>query len=245
MRSAADHRVTIDDEPATGSDRAPASLSEEDIIERIVAAVMEQRLPPGTKLSEAALCDAFGARRMRIRRVLPVLASRNLIELQSNRGAFVASPTPDEARSVFEARRTIEPTVVRHAVERVSARDLGTLDDHLAREHGAHVHRNRRDAIRLSGEFHVQLAAIAGNSVFERFIQELVTRTSLIIGLFGAPGVSNCPEDEHPRLVAAIRRRDADRAAAVMLRHLDHIEGELDLSRTDGRRVDVRKVLGG
>ena len=45
-------------------------LDENEIVEQIFEAVVEQRLPPGTKLSEAALCEAFGVGRMRIRRAL-------------------------------------------------------------------------------------------------------------------------------------------------------------------------------
>ena len=77
-------------------------IAEEEIVERIFEAVVEQRLPPGTKLSESALCEAFGVGRMRIRRSLLLLASREVVELRANRGAYVASPTADQAREVFD-----------------------------------------------------------------------------------------------------------------------------------------------
>ena len=53
-------------------------IGEEIIVDRIFEAVVEQRLPAGTKLSESALCDAFGVGRMRIRRALLHLASREI-----------------------------------------------------------------------------------------------------------------------------------------------------------------------
>lgn len=225
---------------------APARKApdEEEIVERIFTSIMEQQLPAGTKLSEAALCDAFGASRMRIRRVLVMLASREIVTLHSNRGAFVASPSPEEARSVFEARRTIEPNVIRLVTARASRPDLVALEDHVAREQKAQHDLDRREAIRLSGEFHVRLAAISGNSVLERLIKELVTRSSLIIGLFGARGFSNCAEHEHGDLIAAVRAGDGDRAADLMLEHLDHIERELALAPVTAGRVDVRRILG-
>jgi DNA-binding GntR family transcriptional regulator len=65
---------------------------EQFIVDSIYEAVIDQRLAPGTKLSEAALCDSFGLGRMHIRRSLLVLASREVIELQPNKGAFVACP---------------------------------------------------------------------------------------------------------------------------------------------------------
>ena len=74
---------------------------EEAIVEKIYAALINQRLAPGTKLSEALLCEAFGVGRMRVRRVLLLLANRELVDLQPNKGAFVARPTPKQAQEVL------------------------------------------------------------------------------------------------------------------------------------------------
>lgn len=218
-------------------------VAEEDIVEQIYEAVVEQRLPPGTKLSEAALCKAFGVGRMRVRRSLLLLASREVVELHSNRGAFVARPTPEQAREVFEARLAIEPNVTRLAVERATAADIDALDRHLISEAKAHSDGNRRDAIRLSGQFHTLLAQIAGNGVMLRMVKELITRTSLIIGIFGAPGVSNCRDDDHADLVSAFRERDGERAARIMDAHLRHIQAHVDLKSAQRSKVDLLSVF--
>ncbi|MFC3088258.1 GntR family transcriptional regulator [Tabrizicola soli] len=203
---------------------------EEEIVDRIFEAIIDQRLPPGTKLSEAALCEAFGVGRMRIRQSLLLLASRQVVELQPNRGAFVASPSTGEAREVFEARLMIEPNVARLAVERATEADLATLQRHLALEHAAHHGSKRREAIRLSGQFHVLLAEIAGNAVALRMVKELVTRTSLIIGIFGSPGVSNCRDEDHDEIFGTFRNRDPEAASRAMVAHLKHIQDHLELS---------------
>ncbi|MFZ1511907.1 MAG: GntR family transcriptional regulator [Tabrizicola sp.] len=204
-------------------------LDEEEIVGRIFEAIIDQRLPPGTKLSEAALCEAFGVGRMRIRQSLLLLASREVVDLLPNRGAFVASPTAEQAREVFETRLMIEPNVARLAVERASEDDLTTLGQHLRLEHQAHHSSKRRDAIRLSGQFHVLLAEVAGNTVALRMVKELVTRTSLIIGIFGSPGVSNCRDEDHDDIFAAFQTRDSDLAARLMADHLRHIQAHLEL----------------
>lgn len=209
-------------------------LGEEEIVERIFEAIIDQRLPPGTKLSEAALCEAFGVGRMRIRQSLLLLASREVVDLQPNRGAFVASPSAEQAREVFETRLMIEPNVARLAVERASDDDLGRLEQHLLLEHAAHHTAKRRDAIRLSGQFHVLLAEVAGNSVALRMVKELVTRTSLIIGIFGSPGVSNCRDQDHDEIFKAFRTRNSDAAARLMADHLCQIQEHLEL----GNRVE-------
>lgn len=218
---------------------AADELAEEEIVERIVEAVVEQRLAPGTKLSEAALCEAFGVGRMRIRQSLLLLSSREVVELQPKRGAFVASPTPEQAREVFEARLMIEPNLARLAAGRASEADLARLEGHLELEKAAHGACHRHDAIRLSGQFHVHLAQIAANSVMLRMVKELVTRTSLIISLFARTGVPNCRDEDHVEILDALRRRDADLAARLMTSHLDQIQQGLDFGGRTEAPIDL------
>jgi len=218
-------------------------IDEGDIVERIFDAVIEQRLPPGTKLSESALCEAFGVGRMRIRRALLLLASREVVELHANRGAFVASPTPEQAREVFEARLALEPNITRLAVQRASEDDIAELNRLLEMEYVAHKERRRHDAIRLSGQFHTALAQVAGNGILIRTMKELVTRTSLIIGLFGAPGLSDCRDDDHAGIVGAFHTRDAEKAAWMMTLHLKHIESHLQLNAKPREAVDLVELF--
>lgn len=223
----------VDESPSGGE------VAEEDIVERIFEAVVEQRLPPGTKLSESVLCEAFGVGRMRIRRSLLLLSSREVVELHANRGAYVASPTAKQAREVFEARLTLEPTIARLAVERAVDTDIANLSKHLKMEHDAHHHDSRHEAIRLSGQFHILLAQIASNAVMLRMMKELVTRTSLIIGIFGAPSVANCRDDDHELILSAFKARDSQAAANLMTEHLREIEGSLDLGNRNSGAVDL------
>ncbi|MEZ5776952.1 MAG: GntR family transcriptional regulator [Paracoccaceae bacterium] len=217
--------------------------TEAEIVDQIFDAVIDQRLPPGAKLSESALCEAFGVGRMRIRRSLLLLASRQVVDLQSNRGAFVASPTAAEAQEVFESRLMIEPNVAMLAAERATETDVAMLGAHLEKEHHAHRSDNRHEAIRLSGQFHVVLARIAANRVMERMVKELVTRTSLIIGIFGAPGTDNCRDDDHSLILEALRAKDAAAASRLMSEHIGHIQTNLDLSKGRPSTVDLVKLF--
>ena len=124
----------------------------------------------------------------------------------------------------------IEPNVARLAAERATDADLVTLERHLRLEHEAHHGNKRRDAIRLSGHFHVLLAEVAANAVTLRMVKELVTRTSLIIGIFGSPGVSNCRDEDHDEIFAAFRSRDSETASRLMSDHLRHIQEHLELN---------------
>ena len=214
------------------------------IVERIYEAVMDQRLAPGAKLSEAALCEAFGVGRMRIRRSLLILASREVVELQPNRGAYVAQPTADQAREVFEARLLIEPPLARLAAQRIKRVGIKALAVHLDKEAAAHAAGNRREAIRLSGQFHVALAQVADNAVMLRIVKDLVTRSSLIIGMYGDPGFTNCRDDDHMAIVDALLAKDGVQAEQLMKAHLSHITEHLDLERQLVAQADLVSLFG-
>ena len=77
--------------------KAGRSGTQDDIVyAHIFEAILEQRLAPGTKLSEEALGEIFGVSRTIIRRALSRLAHESVVLLRPNRGAVVASPTVEE-----------------------------------------------------------------------------------------------------------------------------------------------------
>ncbi len=218
-------------------------IDEEIIVDRIFEAVVEQRLPAGTKLSEGALCEAFGVSRMRIRRALLLLASREIVDLHPNKGAYVASPTAEQAYEIFEARMVLEPTIAKMAAARATGTEVKLLKSHLKAEFAAQENGNRPDAIRLSGQFHIILAQIAANGVMLRMVKELVTRTSLLIGIYSASGVVNCRDDEHFEIIEALTTRDGEKAALLMKVHLEHTLSHLDLKTRFGGAVDFRTLF--
>jgi DNA-binding GntR family transcriptional regulator len=222
-----------------------SKMGEHEIVEKIYTAVLEQRLPPNTKLSEAKLCESLGVGRMRIRRSLLLLANQGIVDLHSNRGAFIACPDRKESKDVFGARLALEPSIVRQVASIADETEFTALEKLIRLEQKSRVRGDRREAIRLSGEFHVQLASATGNAVLKRIIRELVTRTSLIVGMFGQPGAASCPEHEHLDILTALRAGEADKAAQLTRQHLEHIESGLDLSTANHQQLDLNAILGG
>lgn len=200
-------------------------------------AIVDRRLAPGAKLSESEVGALFDVSRTVVRTVLQMLAYEGLVRIERNRGAFVSNPTPEEARQVFDSRRLIEPGIVRAAAARLSSDDIAALRLHLEQE--AHFMNKRgptarRAEIKASGEFHLMLATHAGNAILEKFMDELVARSSLVIALYGRSGVSSCGHNEHGAVLDALEAGDADTACRLMLHHIDHIEADLDLRVQEG-----------
>ena len=79
-----------------------------DISQRIVEAVLAQKLAPGARLGEQQLALLFDCSRTIVREALTRLAARGIVTVSARRGWYVIEPTPDEVREAFEARRVIE-----------------------------------------------------------------------------------------------------------------------------------------
>ena len=217
--------------------------SSEEIYEKIYVAIQEHRLLPGTKLAVERLAEIFKVSRPRIREVLTRFAYEQIVELIPNKGAFVARPTIEQARDVFEARRVIEPAIMRRLAQRATPDVVDALLAHVDQEMGARTRGDKRAVIRLSGEFHNLCADLAGNTTLARTQRELSTLTCLIIPVYDAPPAESCRADEHALIVEAIKSKDAERAAQLMLHHLDHIEKSVNLNQ-EPEEVNLEDIFG-
>lgn len=207
-------------------------------------AIVAHRLAPGTKLPEDELASIFSVSRTVVRAALQALAHDRLARLEPNRGAFVAQPSPKEAREVFEARALIEPKVAALAAAAAKPDDILLLRRHLEKEHEA-LHDGRdSDAIMLSARFHVGLAEIADHSILTGFVRDLVSHSSLIIALYWKRRDTTCERHAHHALVDAVEAGQAAEAAALMKSHLVDLLSGLDLSPAGQRPARLSDILG-
>lgn len=229
--------------PGKGSRTAKRGhRTDERIYSAIYAAIINHQLRPATPLQEDALASAFGVSRTIIRKVLQQLAHEKLVVIVPNKGARVARPTTEEGRQVFEARHIIESELVRKVARRRDEAGLARLRGILAEERNAQLADDKRRRVELSGEFHLALAELAGNAVLADVVQELVSRTSLIIALYEVPGAVPCSCDEHGEIIDALSAGDEAAAIERMEHHLRHIESQVDLSQSTGG-VDFRSLF--
>ncbi|WP_122573641.1 GntR family transcriptional regulator [Pseudomonas viridiflava] len=223
--------------------RAGSSLTQDDIVyAHIFDAILEQRLAPGTRLSEEALGEIFGVSRTIIRRALSRLGHEGVVLLRPNRGAVVASPSVEEARQVFFARRMVEKAITELAVEHATAAQLAQLRQMVSDERDSFSRGDRGAGIRLSGEFHLQLAVAARNAPLISFQRSLVSQTSLIIAQYETGNRTHCSYDDHNQLIDAIEARDAALAVELMMHHMDHIDSKLNLDE-DASSDDLQAVF--
>ena len=222
----------------------PGASADETVYAAIHEAILDHRLPPGTKLKEIPLAALFGVTRNVVRKALARLAHERVVELRANRGAIVASPSVEESRNLFAARLVIESAIVAslaRTITKAQARELRSL---LQEEDAAYQRGEVRSGLRLSRDFHTVIARMAGNTVLSEFLEQLVARTPLVLLAYqGRSRHAGCANDEHAAIVEAIAAGQADRAVALLKTHLESLAGHLQLEEED-TATDLAAIFG-
>jgi DNA-binding GntR family transcriptional regulator len=216
--------------------------SDEWIYDQVFSAVLEQRLIPGAKLKESELCEVFGVSRTIIRRILLRLSLDKVVELRPNKGAVIATPAAEDVRQIFAARRLLEIGIIDEACEHCTQEDTTSLTEIVSRENTAIQSGDRSGAIRLAGEFHVELARVARNKPIQELLRQLVAQSSLALALYEAPGHLLCVDDDHINIVDAVSVGDAIKSRDLMTEHLAKAEAEMKLEKPKDNN-DLKSVF--
>ncbi len=208
-----------------------SSTATRSIVDALTKAIVEHRLHPGTKLAEQKLADHFGVSRTLIRQALFQLVQKRLIRMEPARGAFVATPSSDEARQVFAVRRMIEIEMTRSFVRNVTPAQIKALKDHVAEEKAAVSRGDVAGRTDLLGDFHVRMAELMGNDVLAQILGELISRCALITLMYQSSNAAEHSAEEHAEILKAIVAKDEDLAVKLMDEHLRNVEEGLALDR--------------
>lgn len=220
---------------------AKTALSATDrIADSITQAIVERRLMPGTKLAEQQIADIFQVSRTLVRQALNQLSRDRLVTLEPARGAFVAQPSVEEARQVFEVRKMLEAAMISQLASTITKAQIAQLRAHLKAEREAVAHTDVSGRTRLLADFHVILARMQGNEVLAQLLTDLLSRSSLIALMYQSSHSAAESQAEHESIVDALERGDRKAALKLLEAHLGNVEANL---RLNPRVKDLKSVL--
>jgi DNA-binding GntR family transcriptional regulator len=197
--------------------------------------IVEGALPPGAKLTVAALARRLGAGATPVRAALKLLEGEGLVEAHPYRGAWVRVLAAEDIRNLYRLRAAVLGLLVPDVVRHVSNAGLDALDALEARFEAAAQAGDGPGAMAVNQDFHRALFAAARNpdaaAVMERS-WALVEALRLRLG-FG-PGRLARSVESHRALLAALRARDAEAATALAVASSDAAMADL-LDRATAR----------
>lgn len=132
-------------------------------------AIVGLSLMPGTVLSETALAKELNVSRTPIRGAFARLAGEGLLESGSGQSFTVAGFKKDESRQLMEARIPLEAQAAYLAAGRISAKQLGELEERMKEFLRAFDAWDIKAMVMADSAFHQTIVDAAGS----RFIAEL------------------------------------------------------------------------
>jgi GntR family transcriptional repressor for pyruvate dehydrogenase complex len=212
-----------------------AATTFEETVERLGTAIRVGLLTPGSKLPpERTLAKELGISRSTLRQALTTLVQSGHLSSMRGRsgGTFVAERPPltegesdplgRNARAVLDHRVAVELGAVVLASERATDPEHTTLAELVARMSGpSGFEEYRRADIR----FHIGVAEAAHSPHLVTEMTEVQGQMSELIARIPHPEeVLTRSNNQHRELIALLRKREADRAVALMRRHIEGTE---------------------
>ncbi len=213
-----------------------------DIENRIIDAVLSQKLAPGTRLGEQQLAGLFDCSRTLVREALTRLSTRGIVTVSARRGWYVIEPSIEEAKEAFAARRVVELGMIRH-LTKVQAPELKRLKAHIRQEKAALKGNDVGARSFLLGDFHVCLAECIGNSLLADTLRDFTARTTLIAMMYQSSHDAEQSCEEHRHIVAALESGDMAKAEALMSEHIGGVQSALQASSQQDPLAHLREAL--
>ncbi|MGO9125534.1 MAG: FadR/GntR family transcriptional regulator [Terriglobales bacterium] len=204
-------------------------------IERLIL----KKMRPGDKLpSERELAEMLRVSRSSVRDAIRGLELMGMVEPRQGAGTIVREISSDSLINPFanalkrrrelvsellDFRKMLEPPLAARAATRASADEIAEMEEILQRQEAKHAQGDA--AVAEDAEFHYSVALASGNSVVLKVLDILMdllrdTRERSL-QLEGRPQKSIAG---HRRILAAIKRHDAEAAKAAMRRHIEDVE---------------------
>ncbi|MGW4489813.1 GntR family transcriptional regulator [Amycolatopsis sp. NPDC004368] len=192
------------------------------VFDEIRQAIVDRRLQPGQRLSEAKLASMLGVSKTPVRETLIRLEHVGLVEPGPGSGLRVVQPSVKVVQDAYEVRRGLESLAAGLAAERASDEVCGKIrkaaDEGLACTI-ASDECGRRGADRI---LHTLVATGSGNTKLAADIENYYVLT-WALRQRDVPEMSESARcgEQHQRVAAAISDRDAPAAQEAMAEHLD------------------------
>jgi len=201
----------------------PPTTAEDAVTDQLRRLIVEGALPPGSRLTVAALSARLGVSATPLRAALRLLEGEGLVESHAHLVARVRELTPHDIRNLYRLRGAVLGLLVPDVVRHVSDADIEVLAELDSRFQAAARDGNTPAAMAANEAFHRALLGVARNpdagAVMARS-WALVEALRLRLG-FG-PGRLVRSVESHRALLKALRARDAARATALMVASSDN-----------------------
>jgi DNA-binding GntR family transcriptional regulator len=201
---------------------APVRLTTSDVYDLLRAQILDNVIPPGTRVNIDAVSRKFGVSPTPVREALRQLQGDNLLVTSSNRG-YSTTPLLDLSglRELFEFRLLVEPWAARTAAVNRLENPAHQLNAELQTfiNHADGKDDIRQQLVTHDSRFHAHILTASGNNVV-RYAYEQTHCHLHIFRLYPADMDGSITIEEHRQIWEAVRDCDPGQAENAMEAHL-------------------------
>ncbi len=179
------------------------------------------RIRPGSPLTEAWLCNRYGASRTVVRDACLRLSKDELLGWVPNKGHHVTEITMQDMNEWFELRGILEAGTAELASERARPEQIREAEKLARATYKAGDKQSYVDFLELNHNFHVLLAEMGGNRrLFDQLDHVLIHFARFSYLTMAADSYSASVVQEHCQVLDSIRKGDPKRARQATLEHI-------------------------
>lgn len=183
--------------------------------------IISYKYVTGDHIKEAILAEEFGVSRSPIRTTINRLAEQGFVVKEKNTVAVVKAFTPQERSDLIQVRRTLEPTAMAYAAQRMTDAEFQVLEATMKKLSAACLAGDMLSAFEYENKFHDHITLCSHNPFVIKQYDALRHYFYQSRMFFTANhGFYEFYLQEHELLVAVLKLRDKELARAAMIRHL-------------------------
>ncbi len=186
----------------------------------IVAGVFKQ----GEQLRTETLVSRYNVSNTPVREALGVLASEGLVEMRTNRGAWVSQVTKNDAEGLLQVAALLNVTAYERGIPRLTDTDIALLSQHADEAMRAQLAGDVPRAMGCAHRIHDVVLSAAGNPELVRILRQIQPRLDRLVRmLYTADGSAErrgvpitAAETDHLAIVRALEAGHRDEAIGLV-----------------------------
>jgi DNA-binding GntR family transcriptional regulator len=213
--------MSVDSAPGLAGARPGRQRLPEEVASYVRELIISGTVRPGEFLRIDRIAAEVGVSITPVREGLGILRGQGFVRLLPRRGFVVAPFTQQDIRDLFWAQAVIAGELAARAAKRIDSDHLAQLD-HIVKAYEAAIAANDTNVvIDLSHAYHRGINLAAGSIRLARLLDSVV---KTVPSRFYATidGWIDETRHDHPEIVAALRKADANKARRLMEHHISY-----------------------
>ncbi len=191
--------------------------------ERIKERLLNNDYPPGSFLSERQLAENLGMSKTPVKAALERLESEGFISVSPQQGIVVRELSVHEIADQYEIRAALESYTVRALAGHLTTDQVARVRANLQAQSQLRGTGDVAKGVELDAAFHAQFIEFLGNREILRVVGQLRERMQRVVTqVFRiSPARMETSHGEHTAIANAVIAGNGDRAAELLVRHLE------------------------